>query len=140
VPKVLQAWLWAAEAEALAAAGEERLAREALDQAARCAESCGDDSLPYVFLDGAHLARWRGHTLARLGAAEAVDDLSSALGDLDPSFTRARAGLLGDLALAFAARGDHAAAGEHAQLAYGLAESTTSARQLRRLRKILSVS
>ena len=63
--------------------------------------SCTDgDRLPYVFLDEVHLGRWRGHCLARLGAAEAIDDLDVSPGVLDPSFARAQSALLVDLALA----------------------------------------
>jgi hypothetical protein len=137
VPPVLRAWLWAAEAEALAAAGEEPRARSALDRADREIMNAGKDTLPYLALDENHLARWRGHCLARLGAAEAVEDLSGALAKLDPSFNRARAGMLCDLAIAYSARGDLDASRDHARQASALAEATTSKRQQRRIAQLL---
>jgi tetratricopeptide (TPR) repeat protein len=136
IPAMLRAWLWAAEAEALAAAGEDHRARAALDQAEWAMSRAGGDVLPYVFLNEMHFARWRGHCLARLGAAEAVDELTRALDGLDPSFTRARAGLHCDLALAHAARGELDAVRAHAARSTELAEATTSARQKRRLEKL----
>jgi hypothetical protein len=138
VPAVLKAWLWAAEAEALAAAGEQTRSRSALDSAARQIVNAKDDSLAYLALDENHLARWRGHCLARLGASEAVEDLSGALAKLDPSFNRARAGLLCDLALAYSARGEMDASREHARQASVLAEATTSKRQQRRIAQLLA--
>jgi tetratricopeptide (TPR) repeat protein len=137
VPSVLRAWLWAAEAEALAAAGEESRSRAALDGATSQGLGTGESELGYLVLDENHLARWRGHCLARLGAAEAVEDLSGALGKLDSSFARARAGLLCDLALAHSVRGEKDAAQEHARQASTLAEATTSKRQQKRIRQLL---
>jgi hypothetical protein len=135
-PAVVQAWLWAAEAEALAAAGEVDGSRRALDQAAAFVGQAGDDSLPYLFLDETHLARWRGHCLARVGADEAVDQLAAALSVLDPSFTRAAASHHCDLALAYSQRGEHDAAKTHAELAARLAAQTSSARQRRRIARL----
>jgi tetratricopeptide (TPR) repeat protein len=139
VPAVLSAWLWAAEAESLAATGDERGSQVALDTAARLlpADSEGE-ALPYVFLDDVHLGRWRGHCLARLGSAEAVDDLTSALSGLDPTFTRAAAGLHCDLALAYSQRGEHDAAREQARAAERLATQMASTRQRRRISRLLS--
>lgn len=72
VPCLLQTWLWAAEAEALASAGEERSARSALEEADRLLPADAvDPELPFVILDATHLGRWRGYCLARLGATEA---------------------------------------------------------------------
>jgi tetratricopeptide (TPR) repeat protein len=98
------------------------------------------DRLAYVFLDEVHLGRWRGHCLARLGAAEAVDDLTSALARLDPTFTRAQSALLVDLALAYSRRGDRDAAREYSQRALGLAEATSSARQRKRIQRLLAAA
>lgn len=137
VPAVLEAWLWAAEAEALAAAGAGGTARTALDAAAEAIERSEDDQLAYLFLDGVHLARWRGHCLARVGAGEAIVELTAALEGLDPSFTRARAGLLVDLAVAHAGRGEQDAAHARAAEAHALAEATTSARQKKRILRLL---
>ncbi|MEX5633805.1 hypothetical protein [Parafrankia sp. FMc2] len=137
IPETLASWLWAAEAEALAACGEERQARAALDMAAHHLPGPGGERLPYVFLDDVHLARWRGHTLARLGAAEAVEDLSSAVTRLDPSFTRAAAGLRCDLALALSVQGHVDAAKVEAAKADELARKTSSARQRARITRLL---
>jgi tetratricopeptide (TPR) repeat protein len=58
VPPVLQAWLHAAEGEALAALGRRDDALRALDAAADVIpDQPDDDSLPYVMLDAGHLAR-----------------------------------------------------------------------------------
>ncbi|WP_214371077.1 hypothetical protein [Pseudonocardia sp. H11422] len=80
VPPVLQAWLHAAEGEALAVLGRRDEALRALDAAAEVIpDQPVDESLPYLMLDAGHLARWRGHCLARLGDAGAIDDLKRAL-------------------------------------------------------------
>ena len=77
VPRMLEAWLCASTAEALAAGSHDGGARTALDEAL-AHMACGDgDRLAYVFLNEVHLGRWRGHCLARLGASEAVDELES---------------------------------------------------------------
>ena len=138
VPGVMHGWLWAALAESLAAVGEEGRCRRALDEAARLIAHSDGEQLPYLFLDPVHLARWRGHCLARLGCAEAVNDLASALADLDPSFTRAASGLHCDLALAYSQRGEHDAALAHAGEAAQLAAQTSSARQRRRISELLT--
>lgn len=138
VPDLLLAWLWAAEAESLAAAKDEYRAHAALDKAAQALPANPvDETLPFIFLDDVHLARWRGHCLARLGAAEAVDDLTNALTRLDPSFTRAAASLRCDLALAYSVRGQHEEARAEARQAQELADRTASARQRRRIRQLM---
>ena len=98
VPGLVRAWLAAAEAESRAAAGDATLAARLLDKAQR--EPLQEDVIPYLVLDSSHLARWRGHCLARVGAPEAVTALSQAQRDLSPEFTRASAGLHADLAIA----------------------------------------
>lgn len=141
VPTALRAWLHAAEAEALAAGGERDTALRALDAAAEDLASGGsDESLPFVMLDSGHLARWRGHCLARLGEAEAIDELTSALTAMgEGQYGRAEASLRVDLALAFRARGDRAEARLHAQRAADLAGRTGSERQRRRIADLVSV-
>src|SRR3954447_19401117 len=140
VPRMLEAWLCASTAEALAAGGQDGGARTALDKAL-VHMTCGDgEQLAYVFLNDVHLGRWRGHCLARLGASDAVDELESALAVLDPTFARAQSALLVDLALAHSRRGDRDAAREHAQRALGLAEATSSARQRKRIERLLAAS
>jgi hypothetical protein len=138
VPEVLQAWLCAAEAETHAATGDDRRARRALDQADKLLPAdTGEQQLPYIFLNQAHLSRWRGNCLARLGATEAVDDLHAALDHHDPNFVRAAAGMRCDLAMAHAQRGEHREAREQATAARQMAEQTSSARQQRRINQIL---
>ena len=92
-----------------------------------------DPALPFLFLGGAHLDRWRGHALARLGEHEAINSLTDALPRLPPDFVRARAGMLVDLARAHAATGDRHAALTYARQAKQLASQIKSDRQLRRL-------
>lgn len=133
------AWLWAAEAETLAAAGAERQSRVALDTAFHLLPTDSvDAALPFVFLNEVHLARWRGNCLARIGLNEAVNDLTTALTKLDPSFTRAAAGLRCDLALAYSVRGQHEEARAEARLALELASLTASERQKRRINQLLT--
>ncbi|WP_207229837.1 XRE family transcriptional regulator [Krasilnikovia cinnamomea] len=139
VPDLLRSWLWAAEAEALAANGAADEAQEALDHAGAALPSQGlDESLPYLFLNEVHLARWRGHCLARLGKSEAVQELANAVNLLDPTFTRAAAGLRCDLALAYSVRGQHEEARAEARVAEELATRTASARQRRRIAALLT--
>ncbi|NDL60972.1 hypothetical protein [Phytoactinopolyspora mesophila] len=139
VPNLLWSWLSAVQAEAAAARGEEQQTRQAIDRAADVLPSDPvDPELPFVVLDEVHLMRWRGHCLARLGSAEAVHDLRSALADLDPSFTRAAAALHCDLALTHSVRGDHQEARAEAQTAEQLAARTGSARQHRRITTLIA--
>lgn len=139
VPAVLQSWLWAAEGEALASAGEERGSRLAIDEASRYLPSSAEGAeLPYIVLDERHLRRWRGHCLARLGAVEAIDELSTALATLDPTFTRAAAALHCDLAIAHSVRGEHDAAHDAAEKSRELATRTASVRQQRRLNRLVA--
>jgi transcriptional regulator with XRE-family HTH domain len=133
-PRVLTSWLSAAEAEACAAAFDERGMRRALDHAAAVLPEGAELSvLPYLALDEAHLARWRGNVLARLGNADAIADLNRGLDGMDPTFTRARASLECDLAHALIARGEPVAARKHVVQARQLAQQTGSVRQRRRI-------
>jgi tetratricopeptide (TPR) repeat protein len=133
-PPVLSAWLSAAEAEACAAIHDDAGSRTALDNAASVLPS-GDGllALPYLVLDEAHLARWRGNVLARLGDDEATTDLYRALAEMDPTFTRAQASLECDLAQAHIKRGELAEARRHVARARQLARQTGSIRQRRRI-------
>jgi hypothetical protein len=138
VPRVLRAWLCTAEAEMYATSGDPGLTCRLLGQAAQHL-GCGDDTgLPFLALDEVHFARWRGHCLARLGSADALDDLAGALSQMDRAFTRARAGVHCDLALAYSQRGEREAVREHARHAAGLADATASVRQQRRIRALLN--
>lgn len=139
-PGLLRAWLAAAHGEGLAAAGRRDEALRAFDEAGTSLPTDPvDPSLPFLFLAGAHLDRWRGHALARLGDAEAVGVLTSALQRLDPTFTRAETGLRVDLATALIEDGRPTEARGHVRRAERLANEIGSARQRRRIQS-LSVS
>jgi hypothetical protein len=90
-----------------------------------------------VFLGDSHLDRWRGHALTRIGAPEAIDQLTDALPRLPTEFLRARSALLIDLSYAYAASGDREAALAHARQARRLATQIKSDRQLRQLSRLL---
>ena len=134
VPDRLRAWLHAVYAEVCAADGAEREALRSLERADHLLPSGpGDPDLPFLSLDASHLARWRGHCLARLGVAGAVDDAASALDAMDRSFTRAEAGLRCDYATALAHAGEREEAEQQLAQARHLATMTSSSRQLRRI-------
>ncbi|SDO94766.1 hypothetical protein SAMN04487905_101212 [Actinopolyspora xinjiangensis] len=136
----MRSWLAAAEGEMRAAAGDVSGTYKALDEADRLLPNEPGDSdpeLPFLALNSTHLARWRGHCLARLGAAEAVNDLNSALSGLaGGDFRRAEAGARVDLAMALKARGEEEEARKHAKRADELAGNTGSARQRARIQKL----
>lgn len=133
---MLRTWLAAAHGEALAAAGERAGSLCAFDEAAaampsdRTPASGGE---PYVGLDDVHLARWRGHALARIGDPEAVPVLTDALLDHDAEFTRAEAALRVDLTFAHLAAGDATAAYEQRRAAVAVIDAVGSVRQRHRL-------
>jgi hypothetical protein len=134
-PAHLQSWLAAAHGEALAANGMILDSLRAFDDAADLLQfesSSGDG--PYVALDSVHLARWRGHALAKLGNPDAVPVLSCALNQLDASFTRAETALRVDLALALSNADEHHEARRHILEATRLTDTVGSARQRRRIR------
>jgi hypothetical protein len=134
VPAVLETWLAATEAEACAAAGDHYGMHRALDLASSALPT-GDATkeLPYVALDDAHLSRWRGSTLTRIGDQEATTELLDAVEIMDGTFVRAWAGMECDLAAAFLVRGERVEARAHAQSARMLAKQTGSVRQRRRV-------
>jgi hypothetical protein len=133
----LRAWLAASHGEAFAADNQRSESLRAFDTAERLlpTDATSDDG-PYVALDSTHLARWRGHALARFGDPEAVDVLTGALNRLDPSFIRAETALRVDLVMAFAAIGERGEARIHAKQAARLADDIGSARQRRRIRAL----
>ncbi|AEA26547.1 hypothetical protein Psed_4390 [Pseudonocardia dioxanivorans CB1190] len=140
IPPSLRAWLYAAEGEASAALGDRDAAIRALDAADALLPDQVDASLPYLMLDDGHLARWRGHCLARLGEESAIAELSAALAKMgEGNYGRAEVSLRVDLALAFTARSDIAEARKQAQLASELAGQTGSARQRRRIAGLLGL-
>ncbi|MGQ0717531.1 MAG: hypothetical protein ACT4NP_09495 [Pseudonocardiales bacterium] len=135
---LLRAWLAAAHGETLAAAGHADDARRAFDTADTLIPAdLVDPALPFLFLGASHLDRWRGHALARVGALEAIDQLTAALTRLPADFVRARTGLLVDLAYAYAAAGDRDAALAHTRQARRLAAQIKSDRQQRRLNRLV---
>ncbi|WP_252365329.1 hypothetical protein [Saccharomonospora piscinae] len=108
-PSVLRAWLQAAYGEVLAADDCHFASRRAFDRAEMLLPSAALTSPePFVVLDAVHLARWRGHALARLGEAEAIGALTTALNELDARFTRAEASLRVDLASILVKQGERA--------------------------------
>ncbi|MFF4599454.1 hypothetical protein [Amycolatopsis sp. NPDC001319] len=133
----LRAWLAAAHGEALAACDRRSASLRAFDRAeSLLPPRPGPDDGPYVVLDDVHLARWRGNALARIGEPEAVNVLTEALHELDPTFTRAEAGLRVDLATALTAISEHDEAHTHAAKAHALATEIGSARHLRRIARL----
>jgi tetratricopeptide (TPR) repeat protein len=139
IPRELLAWLHAAEGEALASLGDRSAALRALDEASAALPDRPEAALPYVMLDEGHLARWRGHCLARLGEPSAIDDLSRALDAMgEGHYGRAEVSLRVDLALALRARGETADSREQARRAADLAGRTGSQRQQRRIADLLS--
>ena len=134
----MSAWLAAAHGETLAASGNRDGALRAFDDAqALLPADPVDPALPFVFLGGSHLDRWRGNALAQVGDAEAIDQLTGALAELPASWVRARAGLLVDLAYAYAAAGNRDAAINHTREARTIARQINSDRQLRRLDRLI---
>lgn len=137
-PRILRSWLAAAHGEALAAHGDQSASLHAFDHAAHLLPDDPSDERPYVALDPLHLARWRGHALARFGHPDATAVLTDALGRLDPTFVRAETALRVDLATALAANGDRDEARTHADYAAQLAIQVGSARQRRRIKTLLA--
>jgi tetratricopeptide (TPR) repeat protein len=137
-PALLRSWLAAAHGEGLAAAGRRDEALRVFDVADRLLPTDPVEAdLPFLFLAGGHLDRWRGNAMSRLGEPDAIDQLSHALPLLPNDFTRARAVMLVDLAYAYAAAGDRDAALTHARQAKRLAMQIKSDRQLRRLNGLI---
>jgi len=136
-PQRFLAWLWASEAEVLAAAGEIDSCRRALDNASQvlpAGPEAVEQDMPYIVLNDSHLARWRGNVLARVGDESAIEDLHEALSTLDKmTSTRAEASLHCDLAYAHSSRSETDEARRHAGEARRLANRAGSVRQRRRL-------
>lgn len=135
----MRVWLQSARAEVLASTHDADGCQRALDLAHEGLDAQLDDplDLPYVsYLDAAHLTRWAGCCLAQLGRLDASTLLERAMASADPSFVRAQAGLLVDLATAHAVRGDLERSCGIANEAIGLALETGSVRQLNRVRHL----
>lgn len=137
-PRILRAWLAAAHGEALAAHGQRTASLHAFDRAAQLLPDEPSDERPYVALDPVHLARWRGHALARLAERDAITVLTDALARLDPTFVRAETALRVDLATAHANTGNRNEAHIHAHHAARLATQVGSTRQQRRITTLLA--
>jgi len=135
-PPRLTAWLLSARAELHALNGDAAACRRSIDEAAQVMpddDVLRDPDLPSIFLTEEHLTRWRGHALALAGDQQAVSDLYAALGKMDSTFTRARAGLHCDLAQAHLMRHEFSEAAEHLRSARLLANRTGSIRHRRRV-------
>jgi tetratricopeptide (TPR) repeat protein len=133
IPRILRGWLHAAEAEMAAAARQQEACRAALDLAAvQISHPDADANLPYLSLNAAHLARWRGNCLVQFGDTATVTDLTTALTGMS-GFTRAEASLRCDLAAALHTAGDRHEARRHLSRATELAQLSGSARQRRRI-------
>jgi transcriptional regulator with XRE-family HTH domain len=139
LPPLLRSWLWAAEGEVRAYLGQEAGSRRSLERAFTLLPPQPDDpALPFLMLDHTHLLRWRGHCLARLGAPEAIEDLTRALVDIASlGLGRAEAGLRTDLAVAYSAYGDLSQSRHQARRAAELSERSGSVRQRARLNRLL---
>lgn len=135
-PPLLRAWLGAAKAEGLAAVGDAGATRRSLEEAQALLSADGEEELPYLMLSEEHLARWRGHCFARLGDPEAIESLPRALAAESDS-VRAAVSLHADMALALLNAGLIAEAQDEATKAMTMAERFGSARQRKRLLRIL---
>ncbi|CNG04735.1 Helix-turn-helix domain [Mycobacterium tuberculosis] len=135
LPTRLRIWLSMAKAEMAACAGDERTCRDSLSVADGLLAHVEDEpDLPFIFVEPAHLMRWRANCLVRFKDPEAVENLESALKGLKPgTFNRAEAGLRCDMAVILLANGECDEAQRHAARAAELAELTGSVRQRRRV-------
>ncbi|HEX5403735.1 MAG TPA: hypothetical protein VFX16_15695 [Pseudonocardiaceae bacterium] len=133
-----RSWLAASHGEVLAADGNGTESLRAFDRAsALLTTSTPDTADPYMALDSVHLARWRGHALARCGADDAVGVLADSLSRLDPTFTRAETALRVDLARAFTILNEAPEAATQVSKAADLATKIGSIRQQRRINGII---
>jgi hypothetical protein len=134
---LLRSWLAAAHGEALAANNQRDESLQAFSTAeATLPTNSTDPDGPYVALDSTHLARWRGHALARFADTDAVEVLTTALNRLDPTYTRAETALRVDLATALTCTDEQPAVERELDRAARLASTIGSARQQRRIRSL----
>lgn len=137
-PHLLRAWLAAAEGEACAIAGNRDGALRAFDEADALRPSeVVHPELPFLFLGGSHLDRWRGNALVHLGAPEAIDQLEGLIDRTQASFVRVGGAIYVDLALAYSAAGDREAARTYAQRARRIISEVGSVRLRRRLERLV---
>lgn len=135
-PRLLLCWLDAVGGEMQAALADEECHKTLERSAALLPAEPNDPALPFIALNEAHHARWRGHCLAQVGDAGAIDFLTTAIDQMDSSFVRAAAGLRCDLAQALATRGDVDEARKHLRSARLLANQVGSVRQRKRIKSI----
>ena len=135
LPPLLECWLTAVAAELSAASGDTDGCRRALELADHTLPvDCADPELPYLLLAPAHLARWRGSALSRLGDPDAVAHLYAALDGMGTSSTlRAEAGLRVDLVAALTGTDAQDQAHKEAAVARELVTRAGSVRLRRRL-------
>lgn len=132
-PALLVCWLRAVEGELQASLADD-VCRRTLEQSATLLPAdASDPRLPFIALDEAHHARWRGHCLAQIGDPEAIHHLTTALDHMDTAFVRAAAGLRCDLAQAFLTHRELDEARQHLRAAKMLANQVGSVRQRRRI-------
>jgi tetratricopeptide (TPR) repeat protein len=135
---LLAAWVWAARGELLAANGDRTGALRSFDGAdAILPNDPNDPELPFLMLNPAHLTRWRGHALRLLGDRGATSELETLLDTLRPTTARARAGILVDLAFAYADAADRERAITYLREARQLAAWIGSERLKRELARLL---
>ena len=139
VPALLEAWLAAAKGETLAAVGDSDGARRSMERADELLAVDDVGTLPFLMLTPEHLMRWRGHCLARLGDAEAIEMLPLAISAENDS-VRAALSLHADMALALANGGFVHEALDEAATTLRKAERYGSARQRKRLVRILGIA
>ncbi len=139
VPALLEAWLAAAKGETLAAVGDSDGARRSMERADELLAVDDVGALPFLMLTPEHLMRWRGHCLARLGDAEAIEMLPLAISAENDS-VRAAVSLHADMALALANGGFVYEALDEAAATLRKAERYGSARQRKRLVRILGIA
>ncbi|TDP97939.1 hypothetical protein [Labedaea rhizosphaerae] len=136
-PAVLRAWLAAAHGEGLANTNNRDAALRSFDRAEHLRPADPTNvTLPFLFLDGVHLQRWRGHALSRLGDTNAIDTLTNALSSLDPTFSRAEAALRIDLGIALWSLNERQQAQDQIHRASHIAKDIGSVRQQIRGRAI----
>ncbi|WP_307796076.1 endonuclease/exonuclease/phosphatase family protein [Amycolatopsis sp. 195334CR] len=119
-PRLLRAWLAAAQGEGHAISGDGDNALRSFDEADELRPSeLVHPELPFLFLGGTHLDRWRGNALVHLGAEEAISHLEAVIEGVPSEFVRARASACVDLALAYSAAGDREGAETYARQGLG---------------------
>jgi tetratricopeptide (TPR) repeat protein len=136
-PPAFRAWLTATKAETLAACGDESASLAAMGQASTLLDTVDEGEPPSPgtsYFDRSHLERWRGQCLVEIGRIDdAHEVITAALDRVDPSFVRARAGMMLDLATAYARRDDLDQACHTAVKALWLARQTNSRRYQQRV-------